>query len=433
MKPLVVLLCILVLPLSVPAATPQELKAATNTDESKVRPYTLPDALLTQSGEKVQTADAWMQHRRAEILALFREHIYGAPPRDLGELVFTVKEVKAGALGGKATRKHVVISLKNYPAWQGVELMLYLPSAAKRPVPCFVGLSFGGNQAVSPEMDVPLSTRWMNSGLTKGIVNNLATEASRATESSRWPIERIIESGFALATAYCGDIEPDSDVGWRNGIRGISSKEGSNTVWKDGDWGTIAAWAWGLSRMMDYLETDPAINAKQCAVVGHSRLGKTALWAGASDQRFAIVISNDSGEGGAALMRRNFGENVAVLAGMRPYWFTPTYARYTNNENACPVDSHMLIALDAPRPAYIASASEDLWADPKGEFLAAKNAESIYALFGKKGVGVESQPAVDTPVGDTIGYHLRRGKHDLTAYDWEQYLKFATRHFQSDK
>ncbi len=410
--------------------TAKELIAATNTDESKVTPYTLPDALLTQNGQHIATAEQWTKIRRPEVLKLFEDHIYGAPPEAARKprLAFAVTSVKEDALGGKAVRKFVQITMPDYPAWKGIELMVYVPKAAKGPVPCFVGLSFFGNSAATTEKDVPLSTGWVRADVSKGIVNYRVTEASRGVESSRWPIEMIIDNGYALATANYGDIEPDHEQGWKDGVRAIFSKDGANTVWKEGEWGGIAAWAWGLSRMLDYLETDQSIDAKKCAVIGHSRLGKTALWAGASDGRFALAISNDSGEGGASLMRRNFGETVAVLAGIRPHWFTPTYQRYANNESACPVDSHMLIALMAPRPVYIASATEDKWADPKGEFLAGKNAETVFALFGKKGVGVDEQPAADQSVGDSIGYHVRAGKHDLTKDDWKHFLRFAERH-----
>ena len=400
-----------------------------NYDESTITSYTLPDLLKTQDGAAISTAEAWSSKRRPEVLALFEQHVFGKTPpvSTWGKVDFKVTQVKKDALGGKATRKFIHISLPEHPAWQGMEVMLYTPNGLSQPAPCFVGPSFGGNHAVSTEKDVPLSSRWMRASKEKGVVENHATEDSRANEASRWPLEMIIAQGCAVATYYYGDIEPDHADGWKDGLRAVLSKDGANTEWKDGDWGAIGAWAWGLSRIADYLESDADVNAKQLAVIGHSRLGKTSLWAGAQDQRFGVVISNNSGEGGAAIMRRNFGETTAIITKAFPHWFTKTYSSYANNDASCPIDHHMLIALAAPRGIYIASAVEDTWADPKGEFLSGLNAEPVYALFGKKGYGVSEQPAIDSPVGDSIAYHVRTGKHDVTSYDWEQYLKFAKR------
>ena len=404
-------------------ADAQQSKA--NYDEALVGNYTLPEALVSSDGNPVKTADDWTQRRRPEVLKLFQDHVYGRVPAGLGAPAFTVKAVKKDALGGKATRKLVQITLPSCPAWEGIELMLYTPNAATGPVPCFTGLSFGGNHAVSTETDVPLSTRWMRPRKDKGIVDNRATEASRGTESSRWPLAMILDQGFAVATAYYGDIEADHAEGWKTGIRGLTAKNGADTVWQKGDWAAISAWAWGLSRILDYLETDAAVDAKRCAVIGHSRLGKTSLWAGAQDQRFAFVISNNSGEGGAAIMRRNYGETTAVITKAFPHWFTATYNDYADNEAACPVDQHLLIALAAPRPIYIGSAVEDRWADPKGEFLSGFHAGPVYQLFGHPGVGTDQQPGIDSPVGGRIGYHVRSGGHDVKDYDWQQYLAFA--------
>lgn len=398
-----------------------------NYDESAVGEVRLPGVLRCADGAVVTTPAEWEQRRRPEILKLFQEHVYGRIPPRPADLRFTVVATRADALGGKATRKLVHIGLADHPAWPGMEVMLHVPNGATGPVPVFVGLSFNGNQGVTPDTDVPVSTRWARPGPTTQ--GDRATEASRGCESSRWALAMAMDRGMAVATAYYGDIEPDHAEGWKQGLRAALSPAGAQTVWQPGDWGAIGAWAWGLSRILDYLETDPAVDARKAAVIGHSRLGKTALWAGASDPRFAVVISNNSGEGGAALMRRNFGETTEIITRAFPHWFTATYRHYANNENACPVDQHLLIALMAPRPAYIASAVEDTWADPKGEFLSGLYAGPAYTLFGRRGVGVEAQPGVNQPVGDAIGYHVRTGKHDVTDYDWEQYLAFAARHF----
>lgn len=413
-------------------------KRDVNYDESKVGQIALPQVLKLEGGGTVADSATWIGKRRPEVLGLFESHVYGRIMPRPDDLRFDVTATKADALGGKATRKLIHISLAQHPQWKGMDVMLYVPNrrhelpAATHGAPVFVGLSFGGNHAVSRETDVPLSERWMRPSAKdkEAVVNNRATEKARGIESSRWPLEMIVGKGFAVATAYYGDIEPDHAEGWKEGVRAALSPDGAGTVWKDGEWGAIGAWAWGLSRILDYLETDPAVDAKKAAVIGHSRLGKTSLWAGASDPRFAVVISNNSGEGGAALMRRNIGETTEIITRAFPHWFTPTYRKYANNANASPVDQHMLISLMAPRPVYIASAVEDQWADPKGEFLSGKHAEVVYALFGKPGLGADQQPAVDQPVGGFIAYHVRTGKHDVTDYDWLQYLKFAGRHFK---
>jgi len=399
----------------------QTPRPGVNYDEAKVSSDPLPDL-------KVKTAEEWMKSRRGEILRLFEQHVYGKTPAKVGTPKFEVTATKADALGGLATRKFVHVSLPERPAWKGMDVMIYIPNGVKA-APCMVGLSFGGNHAVSTEKDVPLSSRWMRESKEKNIVDHRATEATRGTESSRWPLEMILKAGFAVATAYYGDIEPDHADGWKDSLRAAVSADGANTVWKDGEWGAIGAWSWGLSRIADYLQSDAQIDGKHLAVIGHSRLGKTSLWAGVQDERFGAVISNNSGEGGAALMRRDFGETTAIITKAFPHWFTPKYATYAGNAAACPIDMHMLIALAAPRPIYIASAAEDHWADQKGEFLSGFHSQPVYALFGKKGTVVEAPPEIDTPVGDFIGYHNRTGKHDVTDYDWSQYLAFAKRHW----
>ncbi len=406
----------------------------TNYDESKVGNHPLPDPLICVDGTKVTDAKTWQAKRRAEVFGLFQTHIYGRSPAKPAKLVFEVTKTDPQALGGKATRKEIAIWLTGNKDGPRLDLQLFVPNGVKGPVPAFLGCNFNGNHAVHADPAITLNPRWMrNTQDKKGVINNRATEASRGSEASRWQVEMVIARGYALATYYYGDVEPDHADGWKDGLRAAMAKDGPNTQFAPDAWGAIGAWAWGLSRSLDYLEQDRAIDAKKVAVIGHSRLGKTSLWAGASDERFAIVISNNSGEGGAAISRRDFGETIAVLNKNFPHWFCGNYKQYSDAPEKLPVDMHELVALAAPRPVYIASAEEDKWADPKGEFLAGKFAEPVYALFGKPGTGVAEWPPVDKPVGDFIGYHVRTGKHDVTAYDWEQYLKFADRHFKAAK
>jgi hypothetical protein len=400
----------------------------TNYDQARVGTYTLPPLLVCGDGTTVTTKEQWNEKRRPELLELFQAHVYGRTPAGAPDVKFTVSDVTTDALNGLATRKLVNIALAGNPQWQGIDMMLFLPNGAAAAAPVFIGLSFSGNHAVTTETDVPISTRWMRSAPDKGVVNNRATKASRGVEGSRWPLETILKRGYAVATAYYGDIEPDRTDGWKDGVRAALSESGADTQWKNDDWGAIGAWSWGLSRMLDYCETDRAVDSRRAIVIGHSRLGKTALWTGARDERFALAISNNSGEGGAALARRNYGETIKDITTAFPHWFCPAYTSYSGRAADLPVDQHMLVALMAPRPVYIASAQDDKWADPRGEFLAGLHAGEAYALFGRSGLGTDEWPAADQPVGDLIGYHLRSGKHDLTAYDWDRYLEFANWH-----
>ncbi len=388
-----------------------------NYDEAKAGGEDLPGLLQFADGSPVKTADQWRKRRRPEILALFEKHVYGRTPaaRRIEYEVTSSQE----ALGGLARRKQVTIWTAGRKA-PAMHLLLYLPRESSKPVPAFLGLNFNGNHAVHTDPGIVLSGNWMRPG--KGVVEHRATEASRGSESSRWPVETILRRGYALATVYYGDLFPDHKDGLPDSI--IPAVSGG--VARESDsWNAIGAWAYGLSRALDYLEKERAIDAKHVAVIGHSRLGKAALWAGAQDTRFALVISNNSGEGGAALARRNFGETTARINTAFPHWFAASFQNYNGRPEQLPVDQHMLLALAAPRPVYVASAQEDLWADPRGEFLSAQAADPVYRLLGVEGLPVSQMPRIHEPAMGRVGYHIREGKHDVTDYDWEQFLNFA--------
>ena len=397
-----------------------------NQDESKVPPYILPDPLVRADGKRITSSQQWLQYQRSVMLKLFADNVYGRMPGKPKNMWFKVYSIDSNALQGKAIRKQVTIFFNSTASAPSMDLLLYLPRSAKKPVPVFIGLNFYGNQTIHADSGIHLSTRWVMNDEKLGLVNNVATGASRGKDASKWAVEEVINRGYGLATAYYGDLEPDHPDGWKTGVRTTMKRELSIN---ENEWGAIGAWAWGLSRIMDYLETDAAVDAKKVVITGHSRLGKACLWAAANDQRFAIVVSNNSGEGGAALSKRWFGETIEKINTSFPHWFVAAYKQYNKHPELLPVDQHILLALIAPRPLYVASAAEDLWADPKGEFLSAKNAEPVYALFGKRGLGVTEMPAVDQPVGETIRYHIRTGKHDFTLYDWQQYLDFADKQF----
>ena len=415
-------------------ANAQTPVAPANYDEIKIPPFTLTDPLKTTDGRIVDTPEMWNTVRRPELLKLFDEHMFGkvsfSPDHTvvIGVREFPPKPV----FNGKGTRHIISITIRKRPLSTvsdndpTINVLLYVPNNVQGKVPMFLGLNFQGNHTVDADPGIPLGTVWNREGQPVP-----ATEEERGRQSDRWQIEKVLDRGYATATAYYQEIEPDFNGGSKHGVRQLFDQKGELN-----EGNAIATWAWALSQIRSLIAAHAAqaninIDPDKIIVHGHSRLGKTALWAGALDRQFAMVISNNSGCGGAALSRREFGETVHRINTAFPHWFNGNFKKYNLDVNALPFDQHELIALIAPRPVYIASAEEDRWADPKGEFLSALYADPVYRLLGTDGIaGVKEMPEVNRPVGGTIGYHIRTGAHDVTEYDWEQFLDFANKHLK---
>lgn len=398
-------------------------RAGINYDESRVAPYTLPDPLVRADGRPVRSADEWRRERRPELLALFESEVYGKVPPAPAGMWHEVRSVDAHALGGIATRKEVRLHFERGQDEPYMDVLLWVPNARRGPAPAFLSLSYG-NHTITTDTAVSVSAHFLRD---HPLPDSAHGQVRRGEWADRWPIATIVGRGYALATVYVGDLDPDARDAIAHGIRPHYFAAGQ-TEPRDDEWGALASWGWGLSRALDYLEHDPDVDARRVAVMGHSRTGKAALWAAARDERFAMVISNESGTGGAKLSRRNFGETVAEINRGFPFWFARNFHKYDGREGELPVDQHELLALIAPRAVYVAVAADDLWGDPRGSFLAAKAAEPVFALLGVPSALPDSMPPANHPTLDgSIGFHLRPGTHDVTDYDWQQFLAFADR------
>ena len=422
-----------------------------NFDETAIPDYVIPDVLAADDGHRISDVTQW-ESRREAILDILQSEMYGRMPSRPEGLHFKVENVDPRALGGKAVRKEVKVFPTSGES-MGYTMLIYIPKGVKGPVPAFLGLNFQGNHTICDDPGISIYDT------TDITVTRFGPVRERGSASSRWPVEMIVSSGYALATVFYEDIafdpEPypyDPEAYPTDGVLPLGS-----------GWGTVCAWAWGLSRAMDYLVTDPALDPDRIAVIGHSRLGKTALWAAAMDRRFAMAVSCCSGCCGAALFRRQIGETLSVVG-----WFAPEFFKYVGKEDRLPFDQHFLLSLIAPRPVYVTSATRDLQADPHGEFLSGRLASPVYALYGEKGLVTEPSsrepvpegyvyesgydtvrgtvcgpardggnltsdallfegfPKADTPLQEgNIGYHIRSGEHDMTVWDWEQIISFA--------
>lgn len=380
----------------------------------------LPDPLVSASGTAITDPGSWEKVRRPEIVELFEHYMYGKAPAAPDNLSFVVEREDKGYFGGKATLREVAIKFGPESA-PPIYLLLIVPNSGK-PAPVFVGLNFNGNHTTLADPKIHLTKTWV--GKAK---DNVASDADRGSSADRWPFEQAIARGYAIATFYQGDIDPDKKDDWTDGIHPHYYEEGQTHPGPN-EWGCIAAWAWGLSRAADYLARDPSIDKNRICVMGHSRNGKTALLAGALDQRFALTVSNQSGCGGAAISRRRMGETVAVINKNFPHWFCDEFVHFDDNEDKLPLDQHMLLALIAPRPLLVCSATEDKWADPEGEFAACVAASPVYKLLGTGGISSTDYPAENQLIDSIVGYHVRPGKHNVGEADWKVFMDFADKH-----
>ena len=368
-----------------------------NWREVGVPDYQLPKPLNLSDGSKVKTKKDWRQ-RRSEILDLFRTHMYGYRPGRPEELSFDIIEENRQALDGRATLRRIDIKSKHKGRNHEFKLVLFLPNQTPKPVPVFLLINNRNPNYIDP---------------------------SQEEYSGFWPVKDVITRGYGIAAIQNDDLAPDNKVHYSEGVIKLFEGEKSTTERDRDAWMALAAWGWGASRVMDYFETVPNIDTSKVALIGHSRAGKASLWAGAEDERFSLVISNNSGSGGTALSRREFGETLQAVNSFS-HWFAENYNAFEGREAALPFDQHMLLSLIAPRAVYVASADQDLWADPRGEFLSLVHASPVYALWGYNPILTDEMPPLDQPLikGQT-GYHIRSGKHDLTYQDWHYYMDFA--------
>ncbi|WP_411275405.1 prolyl oligopeptidase family serine peptidase [Daejeonella sp.] len=384
--------------ISVKAQDPNE----SNYDELKVPQYSLPDILLSETKERITSKTSWEKLRRPELLSLFEENVYGKMPRSYDSIRHTVTHEDLESMDGKAILKEVLITVFKEGRSVKINLILFIPKHALKPVPAFL------------------------------LINNRPkenTDPSRRQKSEFWPAEEVINSGYAIAAIHVSDMAPDDPKLFMNGVLQLYPEQ----LTADNGMRTIGAWAWGASRVMDYFEKEPLVDESKVAIVGHSRGGKASLWAAAQDQRFALCISNCSGSTGAKLARRQFGERIRKINTSFPHWFTPNYKKFNDKEELLPIDQHMLLALAAPRPVYATNASEDLWADPTGTFLSLKHAELVYKLYGLRSGLPDVPPAINTSIFKSpLAYHNREGIHNLTLYDWNNFIKFADYHFKKN-
>jgi len=397
-----------------------------NYDESLSGSYTLPDPLLFPGGKVVGSASQWTKKRRPQILKMFEEFQFGKVPVPPGKLSFKIFDPGTSALNGTAIREQVTIYFSTDTSDHRMDLLIYIPADADKPVPLFFNVGFSPNASTVDDPGIM-------GGFIRGRDGKLIP-AQRKSGFGRLDPAIFLSQGIGFATIYYGDIEPDFADGIKYGIRSLYLKNNEKYPEPD-EWGAISAWSWGLSRAMDYFETDPRIDQKRVALFGVSRLGKTVLWTGARDDRFRMVIASCSGEGGAALSRRNYGETIDHMTHPTRYFyqFAGNWRNFKDDPSRSPVDAHMLIALMAPRPLLLQTGDTDYWSDPKGEFLAAVAAAPVYKLLGKRPLDTDSLPPAGVPVLNDLGYYMHKGGHGAMPQDYEVFIRFIKMHFTENK
>ena len=394
-----------------------------NYSEDSVGNYVLPDPLTMSDGQKVKDAKTWTQKRRPELVKLFEEIQFGKmPPRPAG-MRFNVFDKGTPAFNGKAIRKQVTVYFTKNTSQYKMDLLIYLPAKTKKAVPLLLNISFAANNQLTDDPGVKTGYIWTREG--KKI------KADEPSRLGKMDIEQFIAAGIGFACVYYGDIEPDFKEGIKYGIRSQYLKPGQTNPAAD-EWGAISAWAWGLSRAMDYFETDKQVDAKRIALQGASRLGKTVLWTGVHDTRFKLVIASISGEGGAAISKRDYGENIKHITDTSRYYyqFAPNYHSYANKIESLPFDAHMLVALMAPRPLLLQTGDTDYWSDPKGEFLSAVAATPVYKLFGLKGPKTTIMPKANdvSLLMNPLGYYMHSGGHTVLPEDWQLFIRYMRKY-----
>ncbi|HRZ99757.1 MAG TPA: acetylxylan esterase [Candidatus Paceibacterota bacterium] len=384
----------------------------------------LPDLLVAFDGKRIRTPDQWREKRRPELKALFQHYMYGwLPPAPL-RLTYTLERMDRNCLGGKATQKEIIIRF-DPPGTPAIHLLLVVPNRRPGPAPVVLGLNFCGNHTVLNDPSIALPNGWVPSWC-KGCTNNQASESGRGQALDDWSIERSIDRGYAIATFYNGDVDPDRPD-FTDGVHPFYAQPGQPRGSQD--WGCLAAWAWGLHRAVDYLVTDEDIQPRRIAVFGHSRNGKTALLAGAMDERIGLILSHQAGCGGTAPSRGKIGESVRQINDRFPHWFNDEFKKFNDQTSRLPFDQHGLIALCAPRPVLLSNATEDTWANPAGQFEMLQAANPVYRLLKVEGLRTQQMPETGRLVDSRLGYFIRPGKHSTTPEDWKAFLDFADRHW----